>query len=169
MRIIYCLFLSLALHVAAPTAAAQSLNSLRAEILEYGLFSIHGETVDTDRPSTAAGRTTEHEESRHIRRADRFAARKGITFGFRYRLRWEREGDLHGLEMHVIHPAMRGKDGRTHLTTTAPTDAFFENGVSDGEILYSLSEDFEVLPGEWTLEIHLDGKPILSKRFTLSK
>ena len=77
------------------------------------------------------------------------------------------EGAVSGFEMHVDHPAMRGVDGRTHTTQTAPIEIDFEKGVAHHDIVYILSEDFEVLPGEWALEIRFQGKPVLSRRFTL--
>jgi Domain of unknown function (DUF3859) len=152
-------------------AAPRDIESVHAgitpRVLESGVFELTGDTVDSDAGRTAAGKVSEHKGVKLVRDTLTLDARKGVAFGFRYRLTSNREGPLPGLEMQVSHPPMRGVDGKTHTLSTAPTSVEFESGVAENDIVYILSEDFEVLPGAWTLRLLLDGNVLISRTFLL--
>jgi hypothetical protein len=154
--------------VAPASAPAAQSQEIVAEIVDLGVYETLGETIDTPAPNTAAGKVGEHGGLNLLRAATSLKAERGISFGYRYRLRANYEGEVSGFEMHVIHPSMRGVDGKLHTSTTAPTELFFDGGVADGDIIYILSEQFEVLPGAWTLQIRYKGTVVISKTFQLS-
>jgi hypothetical protein len=45
---------------------------------------------------------------------------------------------------------------------------FSEGGEAGDELFYSLSKDYEVLPGQWRLEVLYRGQVILTKAFLLT-
>lgn len=145
----------------------QNQMGIRVDVLEEGAFETRGDVASIDAPQTPAGKTGEYSEIRLLRSGSEFKAVKGLTFGFRYKLTGPFKGPMMGYEMHVIHPPMVGQDGKTLTTTTAPLELYFANGVARDDIVYLLSEDFEVLPGRWTLQILLDGKPLISRDYLL--
>jgi hypothetical protein len=153
--------------LAQTTPQTSNQAGLVVEILEEGSFEIRGEVVDIDAPQTPAGKTGEHSEIRLLKSGSEFTAAKGLTIGFRYKLNGPYKGPMMGYELHVIHPPMLGQDGKTHTTTTAALELYFVDGVARDDLVYMLSEDFEVLPGKWTLQILLDGKPLISKDYLL--
>jgi Domain of unknown function (DUF3859) len=152
---------------ALPADTESAHAGIRPQVLQSGLFEILGDAVDEAASRTAAGKVSSHEGEKLRRTTRTLRALKGVAFGFRYRLYAQREGPMHGLEMHVLHPPMRGTDGKMHSVSTAPTDAFFEGGMSDNSIIYILAEDWEVLPGVWTLQVLLDGKVLISRSYRL--
>jgi hypothetical protein len=151
-----------------PGVVAQTGPSVTGEITEFGLFEILGDQIDEEVATTAAGRVTDHDSSKHLETRTTLKAQRGVTFGFRYRLHGLPDGEHEGFEIRAVHPPMTGPSGRPSTISQAPTFPFFENGVATSELFYSLSKDFEVLPGEWRLEILYRGRVILSKRFTLT-
>ena len=152
----------------APNTLAQSGPSLHAEILEYGIFEVLGDRIDEETATAAAGRVSAHESSRHLETTTNLRAHRGVTFGYRYRVLGLSDGEHEGFEMRAVHPPMTGPSGRPSTISQAPTYPYSENGVASSELFYSLSKDFEVLPGEWRLEILFRGRVILSKSFTLT-
>jgi hypothetical protein len=139
---------------------------LSVEILQEGRFETKGD-VSIDAPQTPAGKTGEYSEIRLLKAGTDFKASKGLTFGFRYQLKGAFKGPMMGYEMHVIHPPMQGQDGKMHTTTTAALELYFVDGVARDDLVYILSEDFEVLPGKWTLQILLDGNVLISRDYRL--
>ena len=140
---------------------------MEVALVDEGVYEILGDTQNIAAPQTAAGKIGEHGGLNLLAATNSLIAKKGITFGYRFVLKGPYDGSVSGFEMHVVHPAMRGVDGKTHTTQTAPIEIDFEKGIAYHDIVYILSEDFEVLPGEWALEIRFQGKPVLSRRFTL--
>jgi hypothetical protein len=167
------LFLSASLLFIAPgfaavgTADAASSGSYKAEIYETGIFETVGEVRSVDAPQTAPGKVGEYSGIKLVEATTSFATKKGLTFGFRYRVTGPKDGEVQGFEMFVMHPPMRGTDGKMHTIQSAPIELFFENKVAKDDVVYILAEDFEVLPGTWTLQVRLAGKPILSRTFVL--
>jgi Domain of unknown function (DUF3859) len=96
-----------------------------------------------------------------------FKAERGKSFGFTFRITGLPEGPTPDFEMRAVHPPMKGPSGSTSSVSTAATEVFTDGGVAENEILYTLSEEFEVLPGQWTLQLLFKGQPVISKRFTL--
>jgi hypothetical protein len=146
---------------------SQTQTGISVEVLEEGAFETKGDVASVEMPQTAAGKIGEYSEIRLVKAGTEFKATKGLTFGFRYKLHGPFKGPMIGYEMHVIHPPMLGQDGKMHTTTTAPLELYFVDGVARDDIVYILSEDFEVLPGKWTLQILLDGKTLVSKDYLL--
>lgn len=166
-----------ALAATAATATAQDpsvklavpapVQDIEVKLLDEGLYEVLGATQDLAAPDTAPGRITEHDGLRLIQATNTFVARKKLVFGFRFALRAQLFGEVSSFEMATIHPPMRGVDGQVHTSQLAPMTVAFENGVAYQELVYALSEDFEVLPGEWTLEVRYKSHLLISRKFTL--
>jgi len=99
-------------------------------------------------------------------------AELGVSFGFRYRVTGLPAGKTKVFEMRAIHPPMKGPDGRTTTVSTAPAlflgegdDCMYECNIS--EIVYTLSEPYQVLPGKWLLQLVDRGQVMLSREFDL--
>jgi hypothetical protein len=69
--------------------------------------------------------------------------------------------------MRIIHPPMRGPDGQERAESIIPMDVCFEDGKAEDFLIYGLEEEFEVLPGQWILQVRHNGEVLLSRSFTL--
>ncbi len=160
----------LALASGAQAAEGSAGGLVSVEVWQEGVFETVGELQREAEPRTAAGTVSTYERIRLLRSTLSLEARKGATFGCRERVKAgvaRPDGPMHGVEMRVLHPPMRTPDGRVQTVSTAAIDWFFEGGVARDDVMYTLSEDFEVLPGRWTLQLLLDGQVLASREFTL--
>jgi hypothetical protein len=139
----------------------------RAVLLESGIFRIDGPVTDEPAANTAAGRISEHEGARLLEATDRVKAKLGMSFGIRYRLDGVKDGEVTDLQMRTLHPPMQGPSGKPQTRSTASTVVDGAGGVAEGDVIYTLSEPFEVLPGRWTFQLLYKGSVILSKDFTV--
>jgi hypothetical protein len=154
--------------VASPVLAQPKLvTPFKAEILEVGMYEVVGAVAQRPAPGTAAGTASEHEDLRLIQVGTQVKATRGTTFGFRYRLSEVADGPVQGLQLRALHPPMRGPDGRVNSSSTASTEVLASGGEARGDVAYTLSEPFEVLRGDWELQLLYSGRVILSQRFKL--
>lgn len=152
----------------AAVAAAQS-SGVTAEVVEEGSFRMLGDGKAYGAPEAATGKANEFAEAELLQRSNTFPARKGLHFGYRYFLQ-SAEAEVcraDGFDMLILHPAITGPDGRARTDSIIPLDVCFNDGRAEDFLIYSLQEDHEVLPGEWTLQIRKEGKVLISRTFTL--
>ena len=69
--------------------------------------------------------------------------------------------------MFIVHPPMKGPDGKVHTHSTIPMKVCFKDGKAEDFVIYSLEENIEVLPGQWILQVRKDHEVLLSRSFTL--
>ena len=163
------LLLILALCLFLPTSGAEASGRVIADITEFGLFEPLGDQNDREVASTAAGKVSTHDNSRHIETTTTFKARRGLVFGLRYVVKGLPDGEHEGFAMRAVHPPMAGPSGRTTTVSEAPISLFSEGGVAGDDLFYKLSNDYEVLPGQWRLEVLYRGQVILTKSFLLTQ
>ncbi len=152
----------------APPSQSQAPARIQAVITAYGVFEPLGDQIEREVGSTAAGKVTTHDSSRLVETTTSLKARRGVSFGFKYEIRGLPDGEHEGFAMRAIHPPMTGPSGRISTVSEAPNLLFSEGGVAGDDLFYILSKDYEVLPGEWKLEVLYRGRVILSKAFTLT-
>lgn len=163
VQILAALFLlSLTSVVQAQTAKIQ-----RIDITEYGIY-------ETSKPRksgrTATGIAHSYAtESRLLAATGIVPARKGVEFGFRYIPVGTPAGATARLRMVIIFPSPgllkpgnRNPISRDEYTWKAMT------GKSSFRS-YSLDYAWEVVPGDWTLEIWDDDQKLASQTFTVIK
>ena len=150
-------------HAAAPAAAFP----YRAEILEEGLFRPVDAQTRSGVRGTASGRVHEHAAVELVQATRSFAAARGLTFGYRYRISGLPKKAVAGFAMRALHPAMKGADGKSRTVSTARTFVDAENGVAENEIVYTLNDAAEVLPGKWELQLLYRGQVVLAREFEL--
>lgn len=132
-----------------------------------GIYETEGDVENYSAPQIAAGKVGLHGGSKLLSVTQNIPARKGVNFGFRFKLAAKRNGAMGGFEMFVEHPPMRGVDGKVHTSQRAPLYVEFIDGQTNDDFLYMLEQDFEVLPGEWKLSLLLHGVPVISRSFNL--
>lgn len=148
-------------------AASAGTFPFRAEVLEEGLFKPVGPQTTQRDQGAASGRTHEHEALQLVESTRSFKAAEGLTFGFRYRLSGLRGKEPPGFSMRALHPPMKGEDGKRRTVSTAPVAIDADQGVAENDIVYTLSDPAEVLPGRWQLQLLYRGKVVLARRFDL--
>jgi len=160
-------YVALILFCLSASAAQTGKIPFQGTVVEAGIFEAVGSGACSAAPDTAAGRTCDLYEIRLVESNRNVKAELGVTFGFRYRLDGVPYGEIEDLEMRAIHPSMKGSDGIARDRSTAPAHAFGRNGRADDFIVYTLSEPFEVVLGQWHLQLLHKGRVVISQEFIL--
>ncbi|MBJ7390810.1 MAG: DUF3859 domain-containing protein, partial [Chthoniobacterales bacterium] len=155
--------------VDAPPVPAGSAVRTQAEFIEEGSFRLVGAAEAHEEPLAASGKATPYSDAKLIEAGSVFPARQGLFFGYRYKLRAE-GGDrcyVEGFDTRIIHPPMRGPNGKEQTESIVPLHVCFEDGKAEDFLTYGLEEDFEMLPGQWMLQVRKDGEVLVSRTFTI--
>lgn len=89
--------------------------------------------------------------------------RKGIGFGFT----WKAEGlpRVAKVVYLIKHPPITKPDGARIQSFEEPMEHETDRGVLQTTDCYMLSEDHELVPGDWSLTILFEGAPLVTRTF----
>jgi hypothetical protein len=149
---------------ALPASSAQA--DTQAEIFDAGIYELEFVTT-VDAPNTASGLQSIVRDEKLIERTTCIPAKRGIHFGFRYRVFGDPPGRV-ALRMVNHYPA----DGLRNPATNKVhhMGEVVQPAVTGGVSLYtgySFDEDWEAVPGIWVFEIWHNGKLLASQKFEI--
>ncbi len=151
----------------AVTYAVTETQGPAGSIIEYGIYEVLKPGIVYEHKESTAGYAEEGGNVKLVEKTTRIPLKKGIAFGFK----WEARGlpDISiKIAMRVKHPPTTRPDGTKSSGFEEMLPFFPERGrVEPREDLYVLSEDWEMLPGEWTLSMVYEGKVLCEKVFTV--
>lgn len=138
-----------------------------AHVVDYGVY----ETIrigDKDAADTSAG----HVHMLHDRldpalrnQTDRIPGRVGVHFGFRFQVDGSPQLAVIPLRVRVLHPAFTNPStGRSWKTDEwdAPGNIGIPRFTG-----WAFDEPYEVVPGEWTIQVLMKGRVIAKKKFRI--
>ena len=149
-------------------AYAQTAQIDRIDIVEYGIYTanIAGQQAA---PNTAAGTVTTLNDIQHAATTQAIPAQQGVRFGFRFVVVGAPAGTVVPLHMVTIfpppgltNPATQQPKAQSEYDTTAPIGQTWFKG-------YTLTNDWEVMPGIWTMQIWYQGHKMAEQQFTVVK
>ena len=151
------------------TACARPANTKRiTRLVDFGVVNIAGPLQRHDDPNTAIGFTSSgNGGSTFARRTAEIPAVQGCAFGLRYRVEGIPPGKTVTIEEIIRHPPITRPDGTTVREERTKDRWAPEDGAVDRKFLYLLREPYEVVPGDWTLAVAVDGKPAIEQHFNL--
>jgi uncharacterized protein DUF3859 len=156
---------ALLVHVAVG-CAPRSASRPTVRLIEYGIIRPVGPFVRHDDPTAAAGFTSSGAgNSVFERRTTEVPAILGIAFGIRYRVENVSPGHTMVVEEIIRHPPITKPDGtvvseeRTKDTLTSDT------GFIDRKFFYRLGQPYEVVPGDWSLAVAVNGSKAIDQHF----
>ena len=136
-----------------------------ASIVEFGIYEVAKMGIQYEHKESTAGYAQEAVEVRLVEKTTTIPLKKGITFGFE----WEADG-LPGMPikiaMRVKHPETTKPDGTVSTGFDEMLSFYPEKGrIERRGDYYSISEDWEMLPGEWALSMIYEGRVLCEKVF----
>lgn len=134
----------------------------RIELLEFGVF----DNNETDLQQQAddqspVGYTLEANDLKIVTPIDEIEMKPGVTFGIRYKVHGDDEGDELAYQRRIIHPDI--KDPESGEVRTERIDIRGEKAGADTFDFYRLDEAHEMQPGTWTFQL-LDGPTVLLEK-----
>jgi hypothetical protein len=147
-------------------AAAQAPEVVRAEVIQFGVYEAKVTQTQTS-GGTATG-TVNYVDYKFVSDATTLPARRGVGFGFEYRLVGEPRGARVPIRSVTIFPA--GGLRNAHNGQTFERSEFVESKTIGEPILkgYTLDEDWEVVPGTWVLQVWYGDLMLVEQSFTLT-
>ena len=149
------------------THAVTETQGPAGSIIEYGIYEVLERGTQYEHKESIAGYAEEGGHVKLVEKTTRIPLKKGIGFGFK----WEARGLLNmpiKIAMRVKHPLTAKPDGTKSTGFEEMLPFVPEKGrIEKRDDLYILSEDWEMLPGEWTLSMVYDGKVLCEKVFTI--
>lgn len=148
---------------AAGTAQAQTAS--RIDIVDYGIYTVDRESQGRNTEGIGLSTVT---NVRHAVSTTTIPAQIGVTFGFRYKVFGPDTGETvelrkvtkfppgglrtpKGEVLHETERTLRNKIGETRFTS------------------YALVDNFELVPGQWSIEIWQGSIRLAAQNFTLVK
>lgn len=140
-----------------------------AQILEYGYFEFVGEAKRLEHPATASGYVSQG-KAELVEKTHRIPLKKGRLFGFRFRIDGiDKNVGRIPLELVVVHPEMKKPDGKLSSGYRYFIDLKLKDGAVEDKVGYRMTEDFELVEGEWQFEFRLMNKTLMKQNFTTFK
>ena len=141
-------------------------NSVTGRVLQYGLYTLvsGGKVINDSKTSTGKG------VSKPVITRDRTVERIPLVrdkyMAYQYRLsNFPHKGRVK-LRRVLEHPAFNLPDG----TISTGSDFTISKKISRGEVFaydaYALSEDYEMVEGDWVFQIWYKDKKLVEKKFT---
>ena len=136
-----------------------------ATIFNFGIYGVVKQGSKYEHKESTAGYAEEGVEVTLVEKTTNIPKKKGIIFG----IEWEAQGlpDMPiKIAMRVKHPQTTKPDGTVSTGFEEILPFFPEKGeIKKRGDYYRLSEDWEMLPGEWSLAMVYEGKVLCEKVF----
>jgi len=100
---------------------------------------------------------------------ERIALRKGVRFGYRYWLKLPPEQKRPSLTRVLIHPEMILPDGSTVNRSERTITQNATHGIVTAIDAYALSEDYELVEGEWIFQLWYNEHKLVEQKFITFK
>ena len=148
----------------APAAATEP--GLRATVTHVGLLELVGPVHSRPDRGSVTGRANTA-AARFVTETDRVPLVRGTTFGFEMVVQGAPDDRPTRFKQVYRHPPMR-KEGGPEVTRQV---TFWEATGAGGTIIvqptYSFEEEYELVPGEWTISVFHDEQLLAERRFVV--
>jgi Domain of unknown function (DUF3859) len=149
------------------TTAAQAPTISKADITQFGIYEAKI-TGRTPAPGTAAGYTNKV-EYHFVSNATTLPARKGVRFGFEYRLIGAPDGAKVAIRRVTIFPSGGLRNAETGQVAQND-EVTVQNTIGELSLKgYGLDNDWEAVPGVWIQQIWYGDQKLAEHIFTLVK
>lgn len=137
-----------------------------ASVVEYGIYEDHGHQQKYTSPGTAAGTVSSAtEQIRLLKLTQEVPLRKGIMFGYKWRLHGLTPGKSLIITYRIKHPPIINLKGVPTEMSEGKLKATPRCEVFEMINAYQLSKDSELVPGTWTITTLLEGQIIAEMTF----
>jgi len=152
--------LAACLLAALPAAGAHAAPTGR--ILHYGLCDSGSTKQDYAQPDATAGYASRGNVIIG-RTTDRIPLHKGVGFGYL----WQATGlaPAFDVKYRILHPPITRKDGRRVDSFEETLHLQSVDGAFETADCYFLDEDYELVPGDWTITLRVQDEVVLTRTF----
>jgi hypothetical protein len=128
------------------------------QLLDYGLLNIN--VKDTiNKATTATGKHNVVDEVEFYKQTADISPQLKDTFGIKYQINGTPEGNITYLTYKVVHPSIKGR-----TSSSVNVKATIGSWRAD---FYTFDEEYELVEGEWKMQIWDKNQMLLEKTFTV--
>jgi hypothetical protein len=152
--------------LASVGACAQVPQVDRIDVVEYGLYTANTDSRRAE-PNTATGTVSMISNIQHAVTTLTVPAQQGVRFGYRFVVAGAPAGAAVPLHMVTVfpppgltNPATQQLKARSEYDVTVPIGTTEFRG-------YNLTNDWEVVPGIWKIQVWYQGQMLAQQEFTV--
>ena len=138
----------------------------RGQVTKSGLFRERGKGWVQDDPSAGTGKTIRGATLEFAEDTNRVPLRVGVQFGYRYWLKFPAESNRVSFRRVLLHPSMNLPDGSSVTRSERGISKRSTNGIVTSIDAYSLSEEYELVEGDWVFQIWHEDRLLAEQKFT---
>jgi hypothetical protein len=164
--VLICLFLNSSplLASSGKSKDTAAVSTVSGKIIDYGIVRSEGEK-EYNIPGTKGEKSIILEEPQISETTTKIPMKKGTRFGFKWQMLGVPTDQPLEITYRYKHPPMVEPDGKKTESYDRPVTIQPENGKFESFDGYELSEDYELVPGNWTMSILYNDKVLVSKTF----
>ena len=151
--------------VALSACDAQVKTPQRIQLLEFGTFKKLSSHDDVRAPGAIAGARHAVSKVALLECTTNIAARVGTSFGFRLMMLGKPSGVVAPCTAKCIHPRLTDPSSG-HSSEVEQWDTSGLAG-EEGYIGYTFDNNWELVPGPWTIQVFMDSKLVIEKTFNV--
>ena len=137
-------------------------------LVNYGIIRPVGPFVRHADPNAASGFTSSGPgNSVFGERTSEVPATQGSAFGIRYRIEGIQKNQTIVVEEIIRHPPMTKPDGTVVTEERTKDRVTSDSGYVDQKFFYRLDRPFEVVLGDWSLAVAVNGVTAIDQHFTV--
>jgi hypothetical protein len=138
----------------------------RGKATQYGLFRERGRGWARDNKNTSTGKLIRKPKLDFVEQTGRIPLRKGVYFGYKYWLKIEPDKPRADLKRVLLHPEMLMPDGSRVSRSERVIRKRTTHGIVTALDAYALSEDYELVEGDWTFQLWYGDDLLVEQTFT---
>jgi hypothetical protein len=138
----------------------------RGKVTRFGLFLDRGAGWVQDSTQGSTGKVIRGATLEFDEETDRIPLIKGTIFGYRYWLKFAPDEARPEFTRVLFHPPMTLPDGSTVTRSERTMERDATYGIVTSIDAYTLSEDYELIEGEWVFQLVREGVILAEQRFT---
>lgn len=154
------------------TFAAEKVALIKGKILDFGTYRVIKSNRDVpirDEAGQLLDAVRISPKIEFLTHTDYIVARKGVSFGFTYKLVNLPTNAPTMVTIEILHPAIIKPDGQTNygegIQQVIPQS---KDGMYTNHIGYHLDEEYDLVEGDWTMSISSENGRLISKSFHLA-
>jgi hypothetical protein len=147
-------------------ATSQAAGIPRGKATRYGLFRGRGAGWTSTDKEAGTGKLIRKPKLEFVKQTDRVPLRKGVYFGYKYWLKIDPDKYRAELRRVLIHPEMTLPDGSKVSRSERTLKKRTTHGIVTALDGYALSEDYELVEGDWTFQLWYEDILLVEQTFT---
>jgi hypothetical protein len=150
----------------SPAIQEDEQEAPHGKVTQFGRFRERGKGWIQDDPNTSTGKTIRGMTLEFTEETDRIPLRIGVLFGYRYWLKFPARFDQVSFKRVLIHPQITLPDGSKVTRSERKVGKRTTHGIVTSIDAYALSEDYELVEGEWIFQIWYEDEILAEQKFT---